>query len=144
MTGARLGAIAVLAVSLLLDLPSARGGTPLAYGSVIATTPYPGVVDICAKGTVDDGTTLVGWWIYTVAGTNSDDDTFVAILPASAAEPSFPKSCQYVYLETAAGELVANLTFVGVGTADVAGAWGVSVTWSESTGTTLTHYYTNR
>ena len=138
---AALASVAAAAVAALAA-PTAHAGEPaLAYGDVLATYPTATSVKVCASGPVDDGGTGVGQWLVTGSGARPTG-TAVALEPLTAARGAFPLTCRTFALG-ASGEVVGHLTFVGAGTSDVTGAWGVSVTWTPDTGPMRTHYYTN-
>lgn len=80
-------------------------------------------VAICAEGTVDDGTPIIGRWVFRVVGTTT-------VWTNERSGITYPKTCHTIPTNgNPAGTAEATLTYIGVG-GDVTGYCTALVTWA--------------
>lgn len=117
-TAAVAAASAILASAIgVVAAPPASAGVPVtAHAAIGVTYPNGTTFRVCPNGLVDDGTSVVGEWLFDVEGARSDGSVIHVVQTGSG--PSFAPGCiDIVTNATAAGTFVATLWYAGVGSA---------------------------
>ncbi len=123
------------AAVLLAAAPPAAAGLPvLAQVSIdiLYTTSSPSF-SVCVSGQVDDGTTILGEWVFEIDGARSDGTPIHHTISVSG--PTYSRPCEPVAKNgTEYGAFEVSLSFVAAGTSDVTTFATGAALWSPSTG----------